>query len=412
MLINVDSNTNNNVLIIGAGEAGGRIAQNFYEKGFPKVIAINTAKADLDGLNLSEDSKFLIPVTNGEGAGKDPSIIRNSIDSFYENTLNFIKSKIDSQDSALICVGGGGGTGGGLGIVLAEMVNSLGLNVGLIFTLPIKNESTLVFVNSLHNLNEIYENVKNAAISPFIVVDNNELFNRYNPSVSNFWSPINGAISDVIKSFNELSLKPSKYISALDRKDLQRILSVGGSCAIGSCDIQSTDTAETVMEKLSKSFFMDGFDLRTAKSAGVIIVGTETTLATTESTKVVNTIFDKVGTMLGGGMFFRGVYEEKDVKFLKVYVIFNGMTLPEERINEMMKEINAGYGKIKSQENRIDGVFFDMNEKVAGLFGNAPTTGGSKKIVRGSSPYSSTHRERAIVRQPVNIPGVQRKDRR
>lgn len=411
--VNIDSQSNNNVLIIGAGEAGGRISEEFFNQGFPKVLAINTAKADLDGLNLSEDCKFLIPVTKGEGAGKDPSVIRNSIDSFYDNVLNFIKEKIDGQDAALICVGGGGGTGGGLGIVLAEMASSLGLNVGLVFTLPIKNESTLVFVNSLHNLNEIYENVKNAAISPFIVVDNNELFNRYNPSVSNFWKPINGAIVQVVKSFNEYSLRPSKYISALDRKDLQRIWSVGGSCAIGSCDIQSVDTAETIMDKLDKSFFMSGFDLRTAKSAGVIIVGSEETLGTTESAKVVNTVFDKMGNMLGGGMFFRGVYSEKDIKFLKVYVVFNGMTLPEDRINEMMKEINAGYGKIKSQENRIDGVFFDLDKKVSGVFGNNPSSQGSKQIVRGSSPYDAPKQgQTPTARQPVQIPGVQRKDRR
>ncbi len=172
--VNVDNNLNNNILIIGAGEAGGRIAEEFHLQGFPHVVVLNTAKVDLDGLsNLSEDQKFLIQATNGEGAGKDPQVVRAAIDTFYDDVTNFIKAKIKGQDSALICVGGGGGTGGGLGIVLAEIVASLGLNVGLIFTLPIKNESTLVFVNALQNLNEIYENVKTAAISPFIIIDNN-----------------------------------------------------------------------------------------------------------------------------------------------------------------------------------------------------------------------------------------------
>ncbi len=116
--INIDSNTNNNILIIGAGEGGSRIAEEFHNQGFPNVIALNTAQVDLDGLStLGDSNKFLIPVTNGEGAGKDPSVVRTSIDSYYDNVSGFIKSKINGQDSALICVGGGGGTGGGLGIV-------------------------------------------------------------------------------------------------------------------------------------------------------------------------------------------------------------------------------------------------------------------------------------------------------
>src|SRR6185369_6331958 len=128
-----------------------------------------------------------------------------------------------------------------------------------------------------------------------------------------------------------------KYISALDRKDLQKVLSVGGSCAIGSVDILSVDTPDSIMEKINKCFFMSGFDLSTFKSAGVIITGTEETLSTPESAKFVNTVFDKVA-LLGGGMFFRGVYAENDVKFLRLYVIFNGMVLPEERIGEMIAE--------------------------------------------------------------------------
>jgi len=416
--INIDSELNDNLLIIGAGEAGGRIAEEFHVKGFSHVIALNTASVDLDGLeNISEDRKYMIPVTNGEGAGKDPSVVRRSIDQYYPAITEFIKSKIVNQDSALICIGGGGGSGGGLGIVLAEIAAELGLNVGLIFTLPIKNESPMVFVNALENLNEIYENVMNAAISPFIIVDNNELYARYNSSVVNFWKPINGAIVDIIKAFNEYSKQTSKYISALDRKDLKKVLSVGGSCAIGNVDIHEADTSDTIMDKIKHCFFMSGFELSSFKSAGVIVTGTEETLASKESATFLNTIFDKV-SQLGGGMFFRGVYAEKDVKFLKISVIFNGMTLPEERINGMIKDINKGYSQIKSQENRLDGVFFNVDKRIAGAFGGENEDTGPKKIVRKYSPGAGGgydggggDKPRPTVREVENKPGIKRRDR-
>lgn len=412
--VNIDEELNKNVLIIGAGEGGGRIAQEFYSQGFINTIVINTAKADLDGLDIiPKENKYLINATNGEGAGKDPQVVRAAIDSYYNDVTEFIKSKLSGQDRIYICTCGGGGSGGGLGIVLAEITSQLVNNVGMIFTLPIKNESTLVFINALNNLNEIYENVKNSSITPFIVVDNNELYDRYNSSVSNFWKPINNEIVRVVRAFNELSQKPSKYISALDRKDLQRLLSVGGSCAIGSVDINSVDTSDVIIDKINKSFFMQGFDLTTSKSAGLIILGNEETLSTPESSKFVNTIFDKVGSLLGGGMYFRGVYADKDVKFLKVYVIFNGMVLPEDRIGEMMKEINTGYGKIKSQENRVDGVFFGMDKRVQDAFGGVNSNTSKPKIVRndGFGGQVSPSSPQIQQKPKVNIPGIQRKER-
>jgi len=411
--INIDSNLNTNLLIIGAGEAGGRIAEEFHLQGFPFVIALNTAQVDLNGLSsLPEDSKFLVPATNGEGAGKEPQVVRNAIDMFYDKVTEFIKSKLQGQDSVLICVGGGGGTGGGLGIVLAEIVANLGLNVGIIYTLPIKNEAPLVFVNALQNLNELYENAKTAAVSPFILVDNNELYNRHNSSVVNFWKPINSAIVEIVKNFNEYSKQTSKYISALDRKDLKKVLSVGGSCAIGSIDIHSVDTPDSIMDKIQNCFFMSGFDLGSFKSAGVIVTGTEENLATPESAKFLNTIFDKVA-LLGGGMFFRGVYAESNIKFLRLYVIFNGMTLPEERINEMIKDINIGYTKIKSQENRVDGVFFEVDKRISNAFSSSGNQDGPKKIIRNPSTVgpSSQPGQTPTVKAPINIPGVQRRGR-
>ncbi len=162
------------------------------------------------------------------------------------------------------------------------------------------------------------------------------------------------------------------------------------------------------MDKINNCFFMSGFDLTSFKTAGIIITGTEHTLSTPESAKFVNTIFDKVA-LLGGGMFFRGVYDEKDVKFLRVYVIFNGMTLPEERINQMIKGINEGYTKMKSQENRLDGTFFEVDKRIANAFNPGGNQEGPKKIIRNPTPGIT--QPGPVVNTPINIPGVQRRQR-
>jgi cell division GTPase FtsZ len=421
--INVNSELNNNILVIGAGEAGGRIAQEFFFQGFKKVIAINSAKSDLDGLELENADKLLIPITRG-GAGKDPNVIRGAIDSFYDDVLRFIREKAKDASSVMVCVGGGGGTGGGLGIVIAQIVAEIGLPIGVIYTLPLMNESTLVFVNALDNLKEIHQNAQNASISPLIVVDNNKLVSEFNPTAANFWSPLNGAIVTVIKKFNEYSQQPSKFISALDTQDLKRLLSTGGACAIGQFDIEDGATDDTIASEVSNHFFMDGFDLKTASACGVIIVGSEKNLQTTGAAKHINVVFDKVNGFLDGGMFFRGVYADDNARYLRVYILFNGLALPSEHINDMMKQVRAGYNKMKLQQNRLDdGIHVDFGSGVGGFFNNQT---GAKKIERkhaaqigsdepsdspsinveiGNNPTAPAQRP---VANPVHIPGMKR----
>jgi len=378
--VDVDLNLNNNILIIGAGEAGGRIAQEFYFNGFKKVIALNTAKTDLDGLELDDENKLVIPIGTGGGAGKDPNMVRNAIDDFYDDVLRFIRSNAGGVQSVMVCVGGGGGTGGGLGIVVAQIVAELGLPVGIIYTLPLMNESTLVFVNALDNLKEIHQNAQDASISPLIVVDNNKLVQKFKPTAANFWGPLNGAIVTVVKKFNEYSQKPTKFISGLDTQDLKRLMTTGGVCAIGHFDVNEESSQEQLAEEVIKHFFMDGFDLATASASGVIVVGSEKTLGTTGSAEHISGIFDKISERLDGGMFFRGVYSDENVKYLRVYVLFNGLALPSEHINDMMKQVRAGYNKMKTQQNRLDdGIHVDFGSGVGGLFNNQQ---GGKTIQR------------------------------
>jgi cell division GTPase FtsZ len=417
--INIDSSLNEDIMIIGAGEAGGRIAQEFKAQGFSNVVAINSSTADLDALSIPAEQKLLIPVTGGEGAGKNPGVIRSAVDEFYADAASFINKHRGTASSAIVIVGGGGGTGGGLGIVLAQVVSELGLRVGMIFTLPVKNESTLVFINALDNLKEIYQNVTNAAISPFIVVDNSVMTNRYNQGgISEIWKYINEAVVKVIRGFTENSKRPSKG-DTLDGAELKRLFAIGGSCAVGSAEILESDTQEDILSKIENSFFVEGFDLTTAKACGIIVVGSNETLSKPSSRKSIDSIYDTAAKILAGGMIFRGVYDQEDVSYLRVYLMFNGLMLPDGKLSEMTKDIRTGYDKMKSQENRIgDGVHVSFGSDVANAFGDNSQAGG--KIVRNagsmfnkpSASPSQAAPKINIVREPKeSTPDVKRRER-
>ena len=221
-----------------------------------------------------------------------------------------------------------------------------------------------------------------------------------------------------MKSFNEFSQRPSKHFSALDGEDLKRLLSKGGACAIGSFEISETDSEEALIQRISDSFFMDGFNLATAQAAGVIVLGSQKTLETSSSSRFLKVVLDQTAGLIGDGMVFSGVYDQEDVKFLRAYVIFNGLKLPDERIKTMMEGVRNSYDKMKAKENRIgDGIFLDTEGDVEGMFGD--TGGAPRRIVRpntaGAPTRPNTDRPAIQIAQPKANPnkvdGVKRTQR-
>ena len=56
--------------IVGAGQGGGRMAKAFYDMGYTKMVAVNTARSDLNGLDIPEEQKFLVSQSRSRGKSK------------------------------------------------------------------------------------------------------------------------------------------------------------------------------------------------------------------------------------------------------------------------------------------------------------------------------------------------------
>jgi len=87
---------------IGSGQGGSRIAHTFWQLGYRRVIAINTAQQDLATLPLPEANKMAI----GEGgAGKNPSAAKALFEQRAEDVRDFMRKSVGQvYDRTIVCV--------------------------------------------------------------------------------------------------------------------------------------------------------------------------------------------------------------------------------------------------------------------------------------------------------------------
>ena len=335
---------------IGAGQCGGRLVKSFYDLGYKKVLAVNTAYHDLDDLDLPESQKLLLDIGR-KGAGKDISRGREAAQEYRQEIIHAVeKIFANNIDHVMVAFGCGGGTGSGCVIPLLETIKSCAKHIGLtkpnkrigvLCTLPTEGESSSPKVSK--NANEILAELSKMAnkgeISPLIIVDNEKISQLYpGLTVRNFWPTINNTVAGLFDIFNRLSAQSSNYTS-FDAVDYQSILECGGACIMGLTKVRSYkdkfDLSRAMRDNLTKTLLADGFDLSTAKVAGAIVVGGHTIFANTPGLQdSIDHAFDVVADLTGNATIHRGIFEDNKSS-LRVYTLIGGLKAPNVGLEQM-----------------------------------------------------------------------------
>ena len=170
--------------IVGVGQGGSRLAETFWNLGYRRVAAINTAAQDLKPLKIPEENKLLI---GGAGAGKNREVAKGIFESHREDILDFLKNVFKTGfDRVLVCIGGGGGTGAGGGPTVVEIAHDLcesfGIEtsdyqakVGAIVALPTKSEGSRVRSNAKETTDALINFCNNGTLSPLIILYNERI---------------------------------------------------------------------------------------------------------------------------------------------------------------------------------------------------------------------------------------------
>lgn len=343
-----------NLGVIGTGQAGSRLAEAWNKLGYP-VVCFNTAPQDLEQIDVPEDSKYLLEYGIG-GAAKDTEIGHDAAEAHRDGIANVISDKLSDSQVFVLCLSLGGGSGAGSHDVLIDVLSQTGVPIVVLTVLPMSNEDAQTKQNALTTLANLSELTQSKVISNLIVVDNAKLETIYsNVSHMNFFTVGNQAIVKTIDSFNHFSAM-SSLDKPLDSMEWAKLFTDGeGLCVYGEVSVadyeEQTAIAEAVMENHEDGLLASGFDLKQTRYAGVIVVANE---------KVWNNIprvsIDYAVSMIeencpGADAVFKGTYIDNSIEedIVKVYSMFSGLGLPDNRVDQLRKDVDSEGAKVKDR---------------------------------------------------------------
>jgi cell division GTPase FtsZ len=324
--------------VLGCGQAGGRIAKSFYDQGYKKCLAVNTAKQDLNPLDLPEEQK--LKIGDAEGSGKDMNKGNKAASDSYQRILDRIKSTFGTVDKIIICVGFGGGTGAGSLNVLIKIAQSylemLGnknflTDVIVIAALPTSGEkkSKTISTNLILVKDRIKEMVDQGQVGPLFIIDNSKIEAMYRGiSPVMFWKTVNDTITGLFQTFNYLATQESDYTS-FDSEDYKAVLSAPGYAVVGvtKVDTKASDMSIALQENFKKTILASGMKYDTARQAGCILAVNNGDLATIKMDDL-NYAYDAFNTLVGGADVHRGLYGT-DAEGTRAYTLVTGLKTNE-----------------------------------------------------------------------------------
>ena len=211
---------NPRILICGCGGSGNNTMNRITHLGVEGAVtvAINTDKQHLDHTRAMQKLLVGRHITRGLGAGGDPSTGRRCA----EAGRDVISRIVSGSDLVFITAGLGGGTGTGIGPVVAEEAKRSGALVVAIVTTPFSVERRQRMSRALEGL----ENLRQAA-DAVLVLDNNRLL-HYVPNLplDEAFSIMDQLIAEIVKGIVETITLPS--LINLDFADVRTIMDGGG----------------------------------------------------------------------------------------------------------------------------------------------------------------------------------------
>lgn len=334
---------------VGVGQAGGRIAQTFYDLGYRRVCAVNTAQTDLSELSdLPATSK--LAMGEQQGVGKDPATAAKIAASRGEDIYDLLTRTCDGADRIFVCLSGAGGTGAGAFAQVAAVANNYMIShrkpgsVGAIIALPKDSEGPRGAKNVLYTVNALSK----LKLSPIIFIDNERFKQLYGSRLpaQREKPESNSSTAKLLHTFNRLAGTESDDVggTTFDAADFGKLLG-SGVVAFASAGLTKWDSPTQISEAIRdrlRNNVLAAVDLSKGSIAGLIyIVAGEAwdgdNAVTVEyldhGTDMMNRIMDKPDSVV-----FTGVYPTAGATgSIQVLSMIGGLPYPQARLEDLAK---------------------------------------------------------------------------
>ncbi len=345
-----------NIGVVGSGQMGNRLCENFHSLGYP-CVAINTAAQDLAYIKIPDELKLRLEYSMG-GAAKDLSVGAAAVAENADAINQLVQDKLSGCDAILLTFSLGGGSGSGSCVNLVDIVSQMGKPIFLLCVLPMNSDDATSKANSLETLGEIAKLVQAGRVQNVILGDNSKLESIFSSiGQLDFFSVANQSLVEGLHIFNEMSSSASK-LKPLDPQEFSKIMiDSQGLSVFGSMKLfdyaDETAIAEGIVSNLNSNLLAEGLNLKSARYAAFIAkassaVWNKIPAAATNYAQAI------VGEATDVNLVFKGLYVDDNMKedCVEIHSLFSGLTLPESRIEELKKEVKAKMeqGKEKDKE--------------------------------------------------------------
>lgn len=378
--------------VIGSGQAGARLSEQFTLFGYPAVV-MNTAPQDLEDIKIPEQNKLLLDFGLG-GAGKDLSIGYDAADAYRAAINQLVQTKLSDAQVFIFCTSLGGGSGAGSVEVIVDILSQIGKPVVVLTVLPKASEDAQLKHNAWQTLHKLTKMFNEGKIDNIITVDNAKIESLYSDvGPFNFFKVSNKAIVQPIDVFNTMSRRKDEGLKVLDSTEFGKLFIDGkGFTVYGEMSVDNYEDemaiATAIVESLKGNLLASGFDIRQARYAGFMLVAPESVW-----NKIPSSSLDFAQHMINDACdsplaVFHGVYrEETGEDCIKVYSMFSGLGLPEERIDQLKAEAQAKMANAqRKDEDRKMTMKVDVGEETMNKVDEI-----KKKIQQKASSFNKLH---------------------
>ena len=263
--LNIPTNPDAIIKVIGVGGGGGNAVTNMYKEGIHNVsfALCNTDQQALNGSDVPVKLLLGRTTTCGLGSGDQPERGRAAAEESEEEIRQMLS---DGTRMAFITAGMGGGTGTGAAPLIAKIAKEAGALTVAVVTRPFTFEGR----RRANNAKDGIEELKKYVDSLIIVSNDNLLDVIGRKPIEEAFQAADNVLRQGVQTISDLIAVPA--LVNLDFADVRSVMQNQGRALIGIGMAEGEDKAISAAEKAIQSPLLEA-QISGAKSAIVNITG-------------------------------------------------------------------------------------------------------------------------------------------